>query len=270
MDTVTRQAYTLLADLVSERVGIYHAQSDLDLFASKVQERMTARGFQTPLDYYYCIRYDENDASEFDALIDALVVNETYFFRELAALTVLVEERIVPAVARGERPRIWSAACATGEEPITLAMLLADRGILDRVEIVASDISRRALERAKAGVYGGRALRAVAPGVANRWLERQDERMVVRPELREAIRWQRLNLLDRAAIARLGSFDSILCRNVLIYFADDISRRVTESLRNALVPGGWLLVGVSESLLRLGTALVCEEHRGVFCYRRES
>ncbi|MFP2963513.1 CheR family methyltransferase, partial [Myxococcus sp. 1LA] len=90
----------------------------------------------------------------------------------------------------------------------------------------------------------------------------------VRPELVDAVDWRRVNLVDAAAVAQLGAFDAILCRNVLIYFQDDTARRVVSVLARALVPGGHLLVGTSESLMRFGTALTCEERRGTFFYTK--
>ena len=140
--------------------------------------RAPEAGFESLLDYYYFLRYDAGGAKELDALIDALVVGETYFFRELPPLEVVVGELVAPAVAAGRRPAIWCAACATGEEPLTLAMMLAERGILGEVEIVASDISARALERARAGRFGApRPAAGACPAFAASLLE-VDERGV--------------------------------------------------------------------------------------------
>jgi chemotaxis protein methyltransferase CheR len=173
-------------------------------------------------------------------------------------------------VARGARPRIWSAACATGEEPLTLAMLLDQRGLLDDVELVGSDISARALERARRGRYGPRSLRDVGPpALVARYLQREAGGTVrVAPRLVDAVRWRRINLQAPAEVEAAGRFDFILCRNVLIYFQDETAVRVVARLSDTLSPGGVLLVGVSESLLRFGTQLDCEEHGRVFLYRK--
>lgn len=262
------QVLALLGELIEERIGLHYKLADFDLLSDKVSRRAAAAGFDSLLDYYYALRYD--DRSEFEELVDELVVGETYFFREPGPLRVLVEERLAPAARAGTRPRVWCAACATGEEPLTLAMMLDEQGLLGEVEIVASDISRRSLARAKAGRYGGRALRAIPAGAIGRWLEREGEAVRVRQELKDAVRWEHVNLLDAEAVRRLGTFDVVLCRNVLIYFRDETVRRVASTLAGALSPGGWLLVGVSESLLRFGTLLTCEERRGVFVYRTGS
>lgn len=267
MPPLSPQVFAILRSLVEERTGIHYGLDEAPLLADKLATHLESTGFESPLDYYYALRYDDPDGVAFDALVAALVVNESYFFREPEQLTYIVDHVVVPRVRAGRRVRLWSAACAQGEEPLTLAMLLADRGVLDAVEIVASDISDRALARARGGVYGPRALRS-PPALAYRFLTPEDGRYLVDPEIHARVRFLRLNLVDRAAIAALGSFDVILCRNVLIYFSDAIIGRVVESLAGALVPGGYLFVGVSESLLRFGTDLLCEEHHGVFHYRR--
>lgn len=268
------QVYAIFSALIEERIGLHFSVDTQDLMMEKLEARAGEAGFESLLDYYYYLRYDDPAGAEFEALVDALVVNETYFFRELEPLAIVVEEFIAPLVERGERPRIWSAACSTGEEPLTVAMLLAERQMLERVEIVASDISRKALIRAQAGEYSARSLRDIAsPGSAltrevDRWLRRDHRVVQVAPELREAVRWCRVNLMDELAVRALGRFDVILCRNVFIYFRDETARFIAERLATALVPSGVLLVGISESLLRLGTSLDFEEHRGAFLYRK--
>jgi chemotaxis protein methyltransferase CheR len=262
------QVFSILTHLIEERSGLHYDIADLELVADKVGERLGESGFESFLDYYYFLKYDPAGSRELDLLVESLTVHETYFFREVDQLRVLVDTILAPAISAGERPRIWCAACATGEEPLTLAMLLAERDLVGSVELVASDISERALARARAGTYAGRSLRALPPEVIGRWLDGTPAQVRVRAGLAESIRWRRVNLVDSLAVAALGSFDAILCRNVLIYFADETARRVVATLGRALRPGGHLLVGVSESLLRFGTALRCEERAGAFLYQR--
>ncbi len=260
--------YAILAALVEEHSGMHYAQDDFDIFSSKVAACALESGFESPLDYYYAIRYDDPNKRTLDALCDALVVNETYFFREADQLRALCDRFLAPLVSRGERPRVWCAAAATGEEPLSLAMLLEERGIRDMVEIVASDISQKALMRATVGFYGPRSFRAGLTPSLDRWFRRVDDRLVVDDALRTSIKWKRVNILDADAVATLGTFDAVLCRNVLIYFSEATVRRVVSILSRALHPSGHLLVGASESLLRFGTELRCEEHGGSFFYAK--
>ena len=260
----------ILSALVEERTGLHYGLLDRALLADKAGLRAAEAGFESLLDYYYFLRYDAGAATEMDALVDALVVGETYFFRELPPLEVLADHAEA-LVSRGVRPRIWSAACASGEEPLTLAMLLDARGLLGEIDLVASDISPRALERARRSRHGPRSLRDGAPpALVERYLRREPDGAIhVRAGLAEAISWRRVNLQDPAQVAAVGPAHAVLCRNVLIYFSDETAAKVVERLADALHPGGLLLVGISESLLRYGTNLLCEEHGNVFLYRRQ-
>ncbi|HTE51207.1 MAG TPA: CheR family methyltransferase [Kofleriaceae bacterium] len=263
------QLFTILSGLVEERVGLHYGAAERDVFLDKVAARALEAGFDSLLDYYYRLRYDDPDGAELDDLVEALVVHETYFFRELDPLVIAIEEVIGPRLAAGGRARIWSAACSTGEEPLTAAMLLEQRGWLDRVEVVATDVSRRALARAQRGEFSPRSLRGRSPDdLASRWLRERPRGVECDRALIDAIRWSRLNLFDGDAVARMGSFDLILCRNVLIYFADQRAAHIARSLAAALRPSGVLLVGVSESLMRFATPLECQERRGAFLYAR--
>ena len=262
------QVFAIFRALIEDHSGMHYGPDDRELFAEKVSARAIDEGFASLLDYYYFLRYDDGGRDELERLMEALVVNETYFFREREQLEWLVDHFLVPRCRAGKRPRIWSAACATGEEPLTLTMLLADRGYDGAVEIVASDLSQRALDRARAGLFSPRSLRhAARPELAARYLVEEQGRLRIAPALVARVDWRRLNLSSATEVAALGRFDAILCRNVLIYFSDLTTQRVLESLGGRLTDDGVLLVGVSESLLRFGPAVACEEHGGVFVYR---
>lgn len=266
---LTPPLFAILSSLIEERCGLSYTAQDKDLLASKLSIRALDTGFESLLDYYYYLRYDPQNERELESLVNALVVNETFFFRELAPLRVLVTELVAPLVSRGERPRIWCAGCSTGEEPLTLAMLLAERQLLHKVELIATDISTRALARAQSGEHPRRSLRQLPDAdLAAEWLQVHERGVTVRPELVRAVTWKQLNLLDQAGIQALGWVDFILCRNVLIYFKDTVAARVVEALSDVLRPGGALFVGISESLLRFGSSLRCEDKADVFLYRK--
>jgi chemotaxis protein methyltransferase CheR len=266
---LTPPLFAILSSLIEERVGLCYTLQDQELLAAKLSPRVLELGFGSFLDYYHYLRYDPESEREFAGMVNALVVNETYFFREFVPLSVMVTDFIAPLVQAGGRPRVWCAACSTGEEPLTLAMLLAQHGLLGKVELLATDISSSALARARSGEFGRRSLRQVpAPHLAARWLTVGERSIKIDPALIETIRWKQLNLIDASAIEALGPLDWILCRNVLIYFRDTTAAQVVNQMSQRLRPGGVLLVGVSESLLRFGSGLICEEHAGVFSYRK--
>ncbi|MGE0548271.1 MAG: protein-glutamate O-methyltransferase CheR [Kofleriaceae bacterium] len=262
------QLIALFASLIEDVAGLHYGAHDRDLFAAKLSAHAADVGEDNLLDYYYRLRYDDPGGEQLQRLIEALVVHESYFFREQAPLMQLVDTQIAPAVRASGRVRVWSAACATGEEPYTLAMILDQRGLLEQVEIVATDISAAAIERARRGRHSARSLRDGHPkDVAARYLEVSPGGVIVSPRIRERVRFSVVNLLDDAAVERLGMFEAILCRNVLIYFQDRCATTVIEHLARRLTRDGLLVVGVSESLLRLGTQLRCEERGGSFFYR---
>jgi chemotaxis protein methyltransferase CheR len=278
--TLPPRLFQILCSLIEDRLGIACGPNDLPVFSEKITARATETGFESVLDYYYFLRYDPGASAELDALADTLVIGETYFFRELEQARAGVAEVLVPLVARNGQARVWCAGCATGEEPLTIAMLLAEAGIADRCEIVATDLSARAIARAREGYYKARSLRALEPGaeapgwtsklvtIASASIVREGSGGRVSPALVATIDYRQSNLLDAAAVRELGMFDLILCRNVLIYFGDETIVRVTSSLTGALTDQGALLVGASESLLRFGTALRCAERGGAFFYTR--
>lgn len=263
---ISPQLFALFAGLVEDTAGLHYAPQDRELFASKLVAHAAEQGFDALLDYYYALRYDDPSGAARAKLVETLLVHETYFFRELPALVAIADHLAAVAHAHG-RARAWSAACATGEEPYTLAMLLDQRGVLDAVEIVATDVSPACLARARSGHHARRALRDGHPDeLARRYLETDAHGVSVAPRIRDAVAFRALNLVEDPP-AELGAFDAILCRNVLIYFRDEQIVRVIDRLAARLAPGGLLAVGVSESLQRFGTKLACIERGHSFFYR---
>jgi chemotaxis protein methyltransferase CheR len=260
--------FAILSGLIEERLGLFFGEADADILAEKVTPRAVELGFDSLLDYYYYLRYDAGAAEELTRLTEALVVNETYIGRELDQLTALVDVLLPQLLSQRPRLRIWSAACSTGEEPITLAGLLDDRKLLPHVELLASDISQRVLAVARAGRFAGRSLRALPPA-SRGWLSFDGASATARPDLLERVQFLRVNLSDRDAVQRLGKVDVIICRNVLIYFRDTTIKTVVQTLGDALNPSGYLLIGASESLLRFDGPLRCEEHGGAFFYKKD-
>jgi chemotaxis protein methyltransferase CheR len=162
---VRRGGETLLRDLIHERVGVFFDDSKINLFADKLAPLVVERGFDSFLDYFYLLKYDAAAAAEWRSVINAITVHETYFWREMDQIHGLAEKIIPDLLAKNPaaRIRIWSAACATGEEPLTIAMRLNEAGLFARgdIEIRASDASSEALERARKGCYRERSFRAL-------------------------------------------------------------------------------------------------------------
>lgn len=184
------------------------------------------------------------------AAVEALAPPETSFLRDRAAFEQLRDE-VLPALA-GKRPdgrvRLWSAGCSTGQEAYGLAMLAEDGApALAGVEIIATDLSARALEKAQGGVYSQFEVQRGLPiRLLLRHFEKVGENWRASPRLRQRIRWGRLNLMND--VSRLGRFDVILCRNVLSYFDPELRRQVLTRLLAALADDGCLVLGAGEAL----------------------
>ncbi len=234
-----------LAPLLASRAGLDPPGWALE---ARVRERAQALGVSEE-DYVARVAVD---ASELDRLIELLRVGETRFFRHRAQLDAL-RERVLPALR--SPVAAWSAGCASGEEAWTLAMLLSERGLA--FEVWATDLSATALARARAGRYPGARVDAeLPPALRARYFRHIGDDAVINDRLRPHVRFEAHNLL----LATGGrEFELILCRNVLIYFDEARRAEAVARLVRALAPGGWLLVGYSETLRDQGE-LTAEAH----------
>lgn len=262
--------FAILRDLIHDRTGLFYDDSKRDILANKLSPRAIERGFDSFLDYYYLLKYDDAAADEWNQVIEALAVQETFFWREIDAVHALVQVLLPQwqAAHTGEPLRIWSAACATGEEPLTIAMALEEAGWFDRVpiELYASDASHAAIAAAQCGVYRSRAFRSLPPALHAKYFSETAGGWQVAPELLARVRWATANIAIQAEIAALATAPVIFCRNVFLYFSRDAIRRTVQAFGERMAAPGYLFVGVSESLLRLTDMFELREIGGAFVY----
>jgi len=238
--------------LVYERSGITLHQGKRALVVARLGKMLKSGGFRSFSDY---VRHVETDPSgqQLSVLIDAISTNHTSFFREDEHFRYLAA-RVVPPLAAAERPvRLWCAACSTGQEPVSLAVTLMEAlpdSQHSHIRLLASDISTRALKTAGAGVYPSRVTEGVPQPVLKTYFERglgADEGKVrVRAQVRRAIEYRRLNLIEIESLNE--TFDVVFCRNVMIYFDKAVQQRVVSMIERHLAPGGYLFIAHSESL----------------------
>ena len=267
---VSDAAFGLLRDFIGERAGLFFDDGKRDLLADKLAELVAARGLTSFLDYYYLLRYDADADRHWAELMDRLAVPETFFWRQPEHFDALVRT-IVPAHFEREARtplRIWSAACCSGEEPLSIAIALAEAGWLDRVpiEITASDASPALVERARRGVYGERSFRNLPLELREKYFRRENGGWRVDPRLHERVRWAVANLMNPDEVGSLAAAHVIFCRNVFIYFSDAAIQRVVRLFAERMLPGGHLFLGAAESLTRISSRFELTEAGKAFVY----
>lgn len=235
-------------DLLYRIAGISMSSSKKPLVTSRLAKRLAHYKMSSYGEYFQLIT-SPHEKKELQIAVDLLTTNETHFFREPKHFDFL--RRYILNTARFSKPlRIWSAACSTGEEPYSLAMLLED--ILGHVpwEIVASDLNSQVLEKARTGIYPIDRMSEIPPNYLSNYCLKgtgsQEGTLLIERKLRERIQFMQHNLMEQPP--KLGQFDIILLRNVLIYFNQETKIKVVSRLLPLLRSGGYFLIGHSETL----------------------
>jgi len=273
LPAITEEELRRLCDFLYRRTGMVFTEGKRYYVERRVFERMAATGSGTFASYFARLRSDAG--GEVEHFVNAFTVNETYFYREDHQLRCLTADLLADRVrvkAQGQAIRIWSVPCSTGEEPYSIAIwLLENWPLVDQyeIEIVGSDIDTGALERARSGVFGKRALMRFSPYLVEKYFAPAGfETWKILDDLRDSVRFSRVNIVEPAETRPFGQFDVIFCRNVLIYF-DDASRRVAaENLYENLAPGGYICLGHSESMSRITPLFDVRRFADAIVYQR--
>jgi chemotaxis protein methyltransferase CheR len=266
------QELSRLCDFIYRRSGIAYGEGKRAYVERRLAQGMHRTGTASVAAYLAMLRLSPAEA---ERLVNSITVNETYFYREDYQLRCLGRAILPEIVARrgpGDRIRLWSIPCSTGEEPYSIAIwLLENWALVDayNIEIVGSDLDSQALAAAREGRYGDRSLGRLPPAVVERYFEAPlaGRRQIIR-DLRESVSLGPANLVDAASMAAQGRFDVIFCRNVLIYFDAAAQCLASRHLFEALLPGGFLCLGHSESLGRLPTGFVQRRFEDAIVYQR--
>ena len=264
-------AFGAVAQLVNTRTGLHFPPSRHDSAELGIRRAM-AQARVADLKTYRALLL--NSPAAFDALIGELTVGETYFFREPAQFEFIRAE-VLPEIRRRRGPesviRAWSAACASGEEAYSLAILFDQEGLGDRAKILATDVSRPALARAQLAAYTNWSLRGEGASAAKLYLTRYGDRHVLDDKIRRRVVLEHLNLAQDiypSAATNTEGMDLILCRNVLIYLDPETVRKAASRLFESLAPGGWLFTASADPPLRVDLPMeAVVTGAGVF-YRR--
>lgn len=236
-----------LCQLIEQSSGIVFDESRERFFTSRVAEHMHTRGLANGSELLRLVR---RSTLEYDTLLERLLTQETRFFR-YPGLFAALQQQVLPELQKSkfwEREstiRVWSAGCASGEEPYSIALCAAEAGGPRSLTITATDISREALERAARGIYPARVLENLTPEQIRKYFQPDVDGFAVSPGLRALVRFAMMNL---AQPVYLGRFECIFCMNVLIYFGDELRTRLIKRFFDTLVPGGYLFLGHAESV----------------------
>jgi chemotaxis protein methyltransferase CheR len=248
--TVSEHELSEIRGLIETRSGILFDDSRERFFSSRVREHVAARKLAHGTDL---LRLILNSNVEYDALLQRLLTQETSFFRYPAAFDAL-EKKVLPELHMKkfwESPRslrVWSAGCATGEEAFSIAMTVADAlEFADawNIHILATDVSRQALDHAENGIYDARQLETISPRQRDLYFSRSGSQWAVKPRIRNMVTFAPMNL---AQVVYMGKFDCIFCMNVLIYFSEERQGQLMQRFYEYLEPGGYLFLGHAESV----------------------
>jgi chemotaxis protein methyltransferase CheR len=273
---LSEEEFRLLRDFIHEQFGLYYDDSQRSSLRSRLAGRLSLLGLLSFEDYYRYLRFAPARAEELQRMVSHLTNNETYFFREMPQLQVLADtvlRRLKERKAEtGERTlRILSAGCSTGEEALTLAMIVYESAQFFwnwDVKVVGMDVDPEALEKARRGAYHQNSLRGVGPEKLERHFLRDGKEVKVKESIRRMVTFRPGNLLEAESYEGLYPLDVIFCRNVLIYLSDASIGKVARIFHEALGPAGYLFLGHAESLARITDTFTPIRFQGAMLYQK--
>jgi chemotaxis protein methyltransferase CheR len=273
---LSEEEFRLLRDFVHERFGLYYDDSQRASLRARLAPRLDLLGLASFEDYHRHLRFAPEREREQQRMVSHLTNNETYFFREQPQLDVFSGHVLRALKERktrsGEkRLHVLSAGCSTGEEPLTLGMILFDSGQFFwgwDVRVTGLDVDAAALDKARRAIYHHGSLRAVTPALLERHFIKDGSGVRVKESARRGVDFRPGNLLDPASYEGLRPLDVVFCRNVLIYFSDAAVQRAVSLFHQALAPGGYLFLGHAESLARVSSAFLSIRFQGAIVYQK--
>lgn len=269
--------FTQLRDFIYDQAGIFIAGNRKYLLENRLANRLKELNLKNFGEYYSYLQYDSGKKAELNKLFEVITTNETSFYRNPPQLKVF-QTKVLPAILdeqrkkRRKRLRIWSAGCSTGEEPYTLSMIIHD--VLGSelsnwdIKITANDLSERVLKSARRAVYSEYALRTTPKEIITKYFDKDGKQYKVKPKIKQLVSFGQINLSDRMQVRRVERSEIVFCRNVIIYFDEAMKKKVINAYYDNLVPGGYLIIGHSESLHNITRAFKPVHHPGAIIYQK--
>ena len=269
---ISRQEYDAFRALLEEACGIVLGDNKHYLVASRLGRLMNEFESASISELIAKIKREPHSGLR-QRVIDAMTTNETFWFRDNHPY-MLLADLIFPEIAK-KRPaqvKIWSAACSSGQEPYSISMIVQEYlqkrpgSLPDNVQIIGTDISPTMLKMSREALYDNLALsRGLSPERKQKFFTQEGDMWRVNDNIRRRVQFKELNLMN--SYSALGKFDIIFCRNVLIYFSTDLKRDILSRLARALVPGGYLFLGSTETLASYSDDFETIRHQGGIVYR---
>lgn len=271
-----QEDFLAIRDYIHERSGIFFAENKKYIIENRLTKRMNELGVKTYKDYFYLMKYDTTQ-KEFNTLMNLITTNETSFYRNPPQLKAFSDE-VLPLIleekteAKSKRLKIWSAGCSTGEEPYTIGMILNEK-IRDinswQIEILANDISEKVLYAARKGIYNDMTLRATDRFLVEKYFTREPEGHRISDDIKRLVKFSHMNLTDTKKMSMFRDVDIIFCRNVMIYFSDEVKKNIVRQFYHSLRPGGYFFIGHSESLHGISKSFKLVYFKNALVYNKE-
>jgi chemotaxis protein methyltransferase CheR len=274
---ISDQEFKELRDYIYGLTGIDIPAERKYLLENRLGTRLKELGLRSFADYTRHLRLNSGRDGELDKLFERVTTNETSFFRDQKQLDV-VRDKVLPAImekqAKGAKElSIWCAGCSSGEEPYTLGIMLHEMLRMSiigwRIRITANDLSPAMLVKARAGLYNDHSLRTTPPDVIDRYFTKEASGYRIHPKVQKLVSFGPINLNDPQAVKRVPKSQVVFCRNVIIYFDDEMKKKVISGFYDNLQPEGYLVLGHSESIHKISRAFTPIMQPGGIVYQKQ-
>lgn len=272
---LSKENFEKIGEFIYRKSGIFlEEDKHYEKIAKYVEKRASELEVENFRKYFFVLRFDDKEGVEFQELMNAVTVNETYFYREKDQFEVLVN-KILPDLDKtlpASRPiRILSSPCSTGEEPYSMVLHIVEEGtVVERrdIEVVGIDIDSTVIQKARKAKYTDRSVHAIPKGVLAKWFNKKALGYELGEDLHGSVDFHVANVFDKEQMRKLGKFDVIFSRNMLIYFDDSSRKEVAMTFYDMLNPGGYVLLGHAEYMSRIVSVFKAKKIDNCLIYQK--
>lgn len=272
---LSQENFAKMSEFIYRKSGIFlEEEKHFEKLAKFIDARCATLKFDNFRKYFFKLRFEDKEGEEFQALMNGITVNETYFFREKDQFEVLVNT-ILPELHRAlpaSKPiRILSSPCSTGEEPYSIVLHIVEEGkVVEQrdIEVVGIDIDSTVIKKAQIAKYSDRSVHAIPKNILSKWFTKNTMGYELSKELQGSVDLQVANVFDKTQMRKLGKFDVIFSRNMLIYFDDASRKEVAMTFYDMLNPGGFVLLGHAEYMSRIVSVFRARKIENTLIYQK--